>query len=99
MSLSEYFFANRKQVDFLGSSSIDKKPWQQLVMVAHRINRKLMDDGTTDEPFFNIKYGRKPFINKIYRLANPNLDKPKGGESFSMETIKAYIDMKFQQPL
>lgn len=93
------FFANRKQVDFLGSSSIDKKPWQQLVMVAHRINRKLMDDGTTDEPFFNIKYGRKPFVNKIYRLANPNLDKPKGGESFSMETIKAYIDMKFQQPL
>ena len=92
------FFATRKQGEFLGSSSTDKKPWQQLVTVAHRINRRLIEEGKSDEPFFNIKYGRKAFLDKVYRLANPNLDKPKGTESFSKATIKAFIEMKFDLP-
>ena len=92
------FFATRKQGDFLGSSSTDKKPWQQLVTVAHRINRRLIEEGKSDEPFFNIKYGRKAFLNKVYRLANPSLDKPKGTESFSKATIKDFIEMKFKLP-
>ena len=87
------FFATRKQGDFLGSTRTDKMPWQQLVKVAHRINTRLMDEGKTTEPFFNIKRGRTDFLNKLYRLANPNLDKSKGTEKVPKSTIKGYINM------
>ena len=91
------FFATRKQNEFLGSTSTEKKPWQQLVTFAHRINRRLILEGKCDTPYFNIAYGRKKFLNKIYSLANPTFGKPNGTESFSEDTIKAFITMKFGQ--
>ena len=87
------FFATRKQSKLLGSTSTDKKPWQQLVKVAHRINQRLIEEGKTESEFFSLR--RKKFVKAIYCLANPNLDKPKGGESVPMTQIKGYINMVF----
>ena len=87
------FFATRKQSKFLGSTSTDKKPWQQLVKVAHRINQRLLEEGKTETEFFSLK--RRNFVKAIYCLANPNLDKPKGAESVPATQVKGYINMVF----
>ena len=43
--------------------------------------------------FFSLK--RKKFVNAIYNLANPNLDKPKASETVTVAQVKAYIKMVF----
>ena len=87
------FFSTKKQNKFLGSTSTDKKPWQQLVKVALRVNDRLMETKKIDKEFFSLR--RKKFVNAIYNLANPNLDKPKASETVTVAQVKAYIKMVF----
>ena len=87
------FFSTKKQNKFLGSTSTDKKPWQQLVKVALRLNDRLMETKKIDKEFFSLR--RKKFVNAIYNLANPNLDKPKASETVTVAQVKAYIKMVF----
>ena len=49
------FFSTKKQNKFLGSTSTDKKPWQQLVKVAFRVNDRLIETKKIDREFFSLK--------------------------------------------
>ena len=85
----EEFFAKKPQKMYLGSTSIDKKPWQHLVKVADRVNEALIESGQgIDTPFFSL--ARPKFVNAVYALANPVMGKVKK-ESVERELIEKYI--------
>ena len=84
----EDFFTNQLQNAYLGSTSIDKKPWQHLVKVADRVNEALIESGQIDRPFFHL--GSSKFVDAVYALANPSMGKRKT-ESVERELIEKYI--------
>lgn len=84
----EDYFVKRPQKMYLGSTSIDKKPWQHLVKVADRVNETLIETGQTDSPFFSLQ--RSKFVDAVYALANPSMGKRKT-ESVERELIEKYI--------
>ena len=84
----EEYFAKKPQKMYLGSTSIDKKPWQHLIKVADRVNESLIESGQTDSPFFSLQ--RSKFVDAVYALANPVMGKTKK-ESVERELIEKYI--------
>ena len=82
------YFTKRPQKMYLGSTSIDKKPWQHLVKVADRVNEALIESGQTDSPFFSLQ--RSKFVDAVYALANPTMGKRKT-ESVDRDLIEKYI--------
>ena len=84
----EEFFTKKPQKTYLGSTSIDKKPWQHLVKVADRVNEALIESGQTDAPFFSLQ--RYKFVDAVYALANPSMGKRKT-ESVDRDLIEKYI--------
>ncbi len=84
----EEYFGKRPQKMYLGSTSIDKKPWQHLVKVADRVNEALIESGQTDAPFFSLQ--RSKFVDAVYALANPSMGKSKR-ESVDRDLIEKYI--------
>ena len=84
----EEFFAKKPQKMYLGSTSIDKKPWQHLVKVADRVNESLIESGQRDSPFFSLQSSR--FVDAIYALANPSMGKNKK-ETVDRDLIEKYI--------
>ena len=84
----EDFFSNKTQKMFLGSTSIDKKPWQHLVKVADQVNLRLIETGFIDSPFFSLQ--RSKFVDAVYALANPVMGKAKK-ESVERDLIEKYI--------
>ena len=73
---------------YLGSTSIDKKPWQHLVKVADQVNLRLIETGFIDSPFFSLQ--RSKFVDAVYALANPVMGKAKK-ESVERDLIEKYI--------
>ena len=88
LSHIETFFARKPQKMYLGSTSIDKKPWQHLVKVADRVNEALVESGQINRPFFHL--GSTKFVDAIYALANPSMGKAKK-ETVERELIEKYI--------
>ena len=86
----EDFFTNQPQNTYLGSTSIDKKPWQHLVKVADRVNDTLMRSGQLNKPFFHL--GSSKFVDAVYALANPAMGKTKK-PTISEEDVRKYIDI------
>ena len=84
----EEYFGKRPQKMYLGSTSIDKKPWQHLVKVADRVNEALIESGQTDAPFFSLQ--RSKFVDAVYALANPSMGKSKR-EAVDRDLIEKYI--------
>lgn len=85
----EEFFAKKPQKMYLGSTSIDKKPWQHLVKVADRVNEALIESGQgVDTPFFSL--ARPKFVDAIFALANPSMGKNKK-ETVDRDLIEKYI--------
>jgi len=84
----EDYFAKRPQKMYLGSTTMDKKPWQHLVKVADRVNEALIETGQTDSPFFSLQ--RSKFVDAVYALANPSMGKRKT-ESVERDLIEKYI--------
>ena len=85
----EEFFANKPQKMYLGSTTMDKKPWQHLVKVADRVNQYLIESNQgIDTPFFSLQ--RSKFVDAVYVLANPSMGKRKT-ESGERELIEKYI--------
>ena len=85
----EEFFANKPQKMYLGSTTMDKKPWQHLVKVADRVNESLIESNQgIDTPFFSLQ--RSKFVDAVYALANPSMGKRKT-ESVERELIEKYI--------
>ena len=85
----EEFFANKPQKMYLGSTTMDKKPWQHLVKVADRVNQYLIESNQgIDTPFFSLQ--RSKFVDAVYALANPSMGKRKT-ESVERELIEKYI--------
>ena len=85
----EEFFAKKPQKMYLGSTSIDKKPWQHLVKVADRVNEALIESGQgIDTPFFSL--ARPKFVNAVYALANPSMGKNKK-ETVDRDLVEKYI--------
>jgi len=84
----EEYFGKRPQKMYLGSTSIDKKPWQHLVKVADRVNEALIESGQTDAPFFSLQ--RSKFVDAVYALANPSMGKSKR-ETVDRDLIEKYI--------
>ena len=84
----EEFFAKKTQKMYLGSTTIDKKPWQHLVKVADRVNEALVESGQTDAPFFSLQ--RRKFVDAVYALANPNMGRKKT-ETVDRDLIEKYI--------
>ena len=84
----EEYFAKKPQKMYLGSTSIDKKPWQHLIKVADRVNESLIESGQTDSPFFSLQ--RSKFVDAVYALANPVMGKTKK-ESVEKDLIEKYI--------
>lgn len=72
----ETFFAKKPQKMYLGSTSLDKKPWQHLVKVADRVNEALIElNADQDTPFFSLQSSK--FVDQIFALANPSMGKTK----------------------
>ena len=65
----EKFFTNKTIKKYLGSTSIDKRPWQHLVKVAGHVNTELIENKFKDENFFNLRNAQ--FFDIIFALANP----------------------------
>ena len=84
----EEFFAKKTQNTYLGSTTIDKKPWQHLVKVADHVNTALIESGQRDSPYFSLQSSR--FVDAVYALANPAMGKNKK-ETVDMELIEKYI--------
>ena len=85
----EDFFTKKPQKTYLGSTSIDKKPWQHLVKVADRVNEALIESNQgIDTPFFSLQ--RSKFVDAVYALANPTMGKRKT-ESVDRDLIEKYI--------
>ena len=84
----EDYFSNKTQKMYLGSTSIDKKPWQHLVKVADQVNLRLMESGQIDTPFFSLS--RPRFVDAIFALANPVMGKNKKA-SVDRDTVESYI--------
>jgi hypothetical protein len=89
LSHIETFFARKPQKMYLGSTSIDKKPWQHLVKVADRVNEALMESGQgIDTPFFSL--ARPKFVDAVFALANPSMGKAKTA-TVERDLIEKYI--------
>ena len=85
----ETWFAKKPQKMYLGSTTIDKKPWQHLVKVADRVNESLIESGQRiDTPFFSLS--RPKFVDAVYALANPSMGKTKS-VAVSRDHIEKYI--------
>ena len=84
----EEFFAKKTQKMYLGSTTIDKKPWQHLVKVADRVNEALVESGQTDAPFFSLQ--RPKFVDAVFALANPNMGKTKTA-TVDRDLVEKYI--------
>jgi hypothetical protein len=68
----ETFFANKTIKKYLGSTSIDKRPWQHLVKVAAHVNTYLVEKQLIDDNFFSLR--NKQFFEIVFKLANPKKD-------------------------
>jgi len=85
------FFTKRPQKMYLGSTSIDKKPWQHLIKVADRVNESLIASGQgIDTPFFSLQSSK--FVDAVYALANPSMGKKKT-ETVDRDLIEKYIKL------
>ena len=74
---------------YLGSTSIDKKPWQHLVKVADRVNEALIESGQgIDTPFFSL--ARPKFVDAVFALANPSMGKAKTA-AVERDLVEKYI--------
>ena len=65
----EEFFSNKPIKQYLGSTSIDKRPWQHLVKVAAHVNKELVEKDFMNENFFSLRNGQ--FFDIVFSLANP----------------------------
>ena len=65
----EKFFSTKPIKQYLGSTSIDKRPWQHLVKVAAHVNRELIENNFRDENFFSLRNAQ--FFDIVFGLANP----------------------------
>ena len=89
LSHIETFFARKPQKMYLGSTSIDKKPWQHLVKVADIVNEALIESGQgIDTPFFSL--ARPKFVDAVFALANPSMGKSKTA-TVERDQIEKYI--------
>lgn len=84
----ESFFTRKTQNFYLGSTTIDKKPWQHLVKVADRVNEALVESGQTNAPFFSLQ--RPKFVDAVFALANPNMGKTKTA-TVDRDLVEKYI--------
>ena len=85
----EEFFGKRPQKMYLGSTSIDKKPWQHLVKVADRVNEALIASNQgLNSPYFSLQ--KQNFVDAVYALANPSMGKTKK-PTVSEEDVRKYI--------
>ena len=83
----EDYFNDYPIKQYLGSTSIDKKPWQHLVKVANEVNKYLSkNDRLTSGSFFHVKNDQ--FVQIIYRLANPQKN-----SNVSMLDVTNYINV------
>ena len=85
----EEYFAKKPQKMYLGSTTLDKKPWQHLIKVADRVNEALVESGQgIDTPFFSL--ARSKFVDQVYALANPSMGKTKTPR-VERELVEKYI--------
>ena len=84
----EDYFAKKPQKMYLGSTTIDKKPWQHLIKVADRVNETIIESGQRDTPYFSLSSSK--FVDAVYALANPSMGRTKN-ESVSREDVEKYI--------
>lgn len=85
--IEEHFgFYNYRINSYLGSTTIDKKPWQHMVKVASRVNDYLIRNRQRKTAFFSLR--SKKFVSEVEKLANPT-----SKSSVDTMTIEKYIQI------
>lgn len=85
--IEEHFGTNNYRINsYLGSTTIDKKPWQHMVKVASRVNDYLVRNRERNSAFFTLR--SKKFVSEVVKLANPT-----SKSCVDLMTIEKYIQV------